>query len=302
MTSRSKILLVDDQTANLHTLSRTLADEFDLSLATSGADALLIAQKVKPDLILLDVMMPGMDGLETVRRLRATDWGMDIPVILVTADDRIETQVCGLELGANDFVAKPIVAPVLKARMHNLLKSRLLQRELHRLATTDSLTGLLNRRRMIEQGGAELLRVVRYGQPCALLMLDLDHFKSINDGYGHAAGDSILVTVSAAVGGLLRETDFFGRIGGEEFAILLPQTDRDGAINLAERLRGVVNDIRLGLPDGRVIGVTVSIGVTHLRDSDSRFEDALVRADAALYAAKAAGRNCVRDEYNVTAL
>jgi DNA-binding response OmpR family regulator len=131
---KTKVLLVDDLPANLHALSCTLADEYDLSVAISGADALEIARTIAPDLILLDVMMPDMDGLETLRRLRGSDWGRDIPVILVTADDRAETQVSGLEQGADDFIAKPIVAPVLKARLRNLLGRRRAEAELRKLS------------------------------------------------------------------------------------------------------------------------------------------------------------------------
>lgn len=134
MKSKSKILLVDDHPANLHMLSRMLIEDFDLSLATSGADALVRAREIQPDLIILDVMMPEMDGLEMLTRLRGEDWGKSIPVILLTADDRIETQVRGLELGADDFIAKPIVVPVLKARVRNILEHRRVERELRKLS------------------------------------------------------------------------------------------------------------------------------------------------------------------------
>jgi len=290
---QANILLVDDLPSNLHTLSRTLSDEYDLSVATSGMEALNLAQVIAPDLILLDVMMPEMDGLETLRRLRSSDWGREIPVILVTADDRVETQVSGLELGADDFIAKPIVAPILKARVRNVLERRRLQRELIWLANTDELTCALNRRRFFAQGEAERVRVGRYKHPCGLLMLDLDHFKSVNDQHGHATGDAVLKAFADTISALLRNADQFGRIGGEEFAILLPQTDRQGTLNLAERLRQAVAEIQLPNEDGKTIQITTSIGATQLIATDKRLDDALQRADSALYAAKAAGRNRV---------
>jgi diguanylate cyclase (GGDEF)-like protein len=298
ISTQANILLVDDLPSNLHTLSRTLSDEYDLSVATSGMEALNLARVIAPDLILLDVMMPEMDGLETLSRLRSSDWGREIPVILVTADDRVETQVSGLELGADDFIAKPIVVPVLKARVRNVLERRRLQRELTWLATTDELTCALNRRRFFAQGEAERIRVDRYEQPCGLLMLDLDHFKSVNDQHGHAAGDAVLKAFADTVSNLLRNTDYFGRIGGEEFAVLLPQTDRQGTLNLAERLRVAVTEIRIPLEGDKVIQITSSIGATQLIATDTRLDDALHRADTALYAAKAAGRNKVIEELN----
>jgi diguanylate cyclase (GGDEF)-like protein len=292
---KARILLVDDLPANLHTLSGILSEEYELSIAMSGADALKLARETDPDLILLDVMMPQMDGYETLCRLRACERCRHIPVIMVTTDDRTETQVSGLDLGADDFIAKPLVVPVLKARVRNVLGRRREQGELLRLATTDNLTGALNRLRFMELGEGERGRHKRYGQPCGLLMLDLDHFKRVNDAHGHAAGDTVLKAFAGTVAGLLRHTDLFARIGGEEFALLLPQTDRNGTLNLAERLRAAVAGIRLDHEGGAEIAVTVSVGVSRLLPADGGLQEALARADAALYEAKAAGRNCVRE-------
>ena len=285
------VLLVDDLPTNLHTLSQILKDLYDVSIATSGADALRIAQSSPPDLILLDIMMPDMDGIETLHRLRTSEWGRDIPVILVTADDSVETQVKGLETGADDFITKPIVAPVLKARVHNVLERLRLHRELARLATTDELTGAMNRRQFYCQGEARLNLLTRYPAPCGLLMMDLDKFKSINDLHSHSVGDEVLVAFANTIQSRLRSSDFFGRIGGEEFAVLLPQTDAAGSLEVAERLRLAVAGIRLPLATGQVISVTTSIGSTQLWPSDAALDAALSRADKALYAAKSHGRN-----------
>lgn len=296
MSSRVKILLVDDVPANLHTLSQALMDQYDLSVTTSGADALALAEHSAPDLILLDVMMPEMDGLETLRRLRQTDWGREIAVILVTADDRTETQVFGLDQGADDFIAKPVVVPIVQARVRNLLERQRLRRELMRLATTDELTGTANRRHFFELGEAERSRVVRYKQPCGLLMLDIDHFKSVNDQHGHAAGDAVLTAFAETIQSLLRQPDVLGRLGGEEFAVLLPQTEPQGTLDLAERLRARVEEMGVAADNGSTIRVTTSLGATQLQASDRSFDVALQRADTALYTAKDGGRNQVHSE------
>lgn len=291
----ARILLVDDQPANLHTLSRALASEWELSVATSGAAALELAEQLVPDLILLDVMMPEVDGLQTLARLRATSWGRDMPVILITADARTETQVDGLELGAEDFITKPVVVPVVQARVRNLLERHRLRHELVRRATTDELTGILNRRRFLERSQDEHRRLTRYADACGLLMLDVDHFKAINDRHGHAAGDEALRTIGAVLPSLLREQDLVGRIGGEEFALLLPHTDREGSLALAERIRRTIAQLPIRPDTGEDITLTVSIGSTQLTAADPDLETAMRRADAALYAAKAAGRDRVSD-------
>lgn len=291
----ASILLVDDLPANLHTLSRALAREYELSVATGGQEALRLAAELRPDLILLDVLMPQMDGLEVLSRLRGTTWGREIPVILVTADARTETQVEGLERGAEDFITKPVVIPVVQARVRNVLERHRMRRQLLRMATVDELTGVLNRRRFLERAAEERRRVVRYGSPCGLLYLDIDRFKAINDHHGHAAGDEALRTVGALLGGLRRQPDVVGRLGGEEFGLLLPQTDRQGALSMAERIRTGIGGTPVPLGDGAMLALTVSIGMTQLVAEDDSMDAALRRADAALYAAKAAGRDRVEE-------
>ena len=423
------ILIVDDIPENIGVLAAALEKEYDLQFALGGEQALALIAQRAPDLLILDVMMPGIDGLETLRRLRASSWGQSVPVILLTADDRVETQVSGLQLGADDFVAKPVILAVVHARVRNVLeRHRLLrqltasnlelqrlselnavllssagqgiystdpegictsinpaalvmlgyteaevvgrhqhdlfhhhhpdgnaypgrtcpilqtlrdgqqrqvddafvrkdgsflpvqltvsamrlegaivgsevifsditerltlQRELQRRATTDELTGLANRRHFFELGETERMRVSRYDHPCALLMLDIDHFKNINDTHGHAAGDLVLKAFSDSIAKQLRATDVFGRIGGEEFAVLLPETDLAGAQDFAERLRAAVATRQTQYAD-KAIGVTTSIGVTEMLSSDTTFDAAVLRADQRLYDAKASGRNRV---------
>lgn len=303
--SKPRILLVDDLPANLHTLSAALAKDYDLSIATSGVAALQLAREIRPNLILLDLMMPGMDGLEMLAMLRSNEWGREIPVIMVTADDRTETLVSSLDQGADDFIAKPVVIPVVQARVRNLLERQRLRHELFRMATVDELTGALNRRYFFERGEVELTRSQRYGHPCGVLMLDIDHFKLFNDQHGHAVGDRVLQAFSRCVKTELRDSDILGRIGGEEFAVLSPHSDRAGSLKLGERLREVVADMRMPLDSGDTPGtsnasdiataltVTASIGVTQFNPSDTRLDASLQRADSALYAAKESGRNRV---------
>jgi diguanylate cyclase (GGDEF)-like protein/PAS domain S-box-containing protein len=440
-----RILIVDDVPENVSVLADALDRDYEVFFALNGEHALSLIAQEPPDLVLLDVMMPGIDGLETLRRLRAAPWGKETPVILVTADERTETQILGLELGADDFVTKPLLLPAVMRRIRNTLARQRLQREqaqlvaelthanaelsriselnavllasagegifstdleghctsmnpaalailgfredeivghhqhnlfhhshpdgsdyparqcpiqqtLHdgetrvvddhfiskdgtfipvqltvsamrfegaivgsevlfqdiserqrmhrellRLATTDTLTGLYNRGHFFERCEDERERARRYGHPLACLMVDLDHFKQINDDRGHAAGDAVLVAVAGTLRSLLRVVDIGGRIGGEEFAILLPQTDLAGAAAFAERLRHAIAELDVATGSGR-LRVTASIGAAAIAaDADDvSIEQALQRADQAMYRAKASGRNRVALATNAT--
>ena len=431
---RQRILIVDDVPDNISFLAAVLDGEYETQFALSGEQALDLVAQAVPDLVLLDVMMPGMSGLETLERLRGLPGGNKLPVILITADTRTTTHIEGLRLGAQDFLTKPVEVPVLLARIHNALERRRLEgeaqaltlkltaanhelkrlvelnavllasagegifsvdltgtctsvnpaalkllgyteeevlgqnqhvvfhhhrpngmeypsaecpifqtlrdgvvrrldehfirkdgtmlpvlltvtpmmldgtrvgaevlfqdiserqrmeRELFRLATTDVLTGILNRRRFLELGEAEQMRVARYGTDSALLMLDLDHFKNVNDRYGHSVGDEVLRSFAREVTGLLRTVDVFGRLGGEEFAVLLPETDTEGAVVFAERLRNAVAAMQVPVENGAV-GITVSIGIAKVCAGGASLDQVLVAADRALYRAKESGRN-----------
>jgi len=409
---RARLLLVDDLPANLHTLSRHLCDEYELSVATSGAEALTLAEASAPDLILLDVMMPEMDGLETLRRLRQNEWGSDIPVILVTADDRVETHVSGIELGADDFIAKPVVMPVLKVRVRNALgrrqarayleqaasvfehaseailisdpqgmildvnaaftritgydrdeavgrKPSLLrsgrhdaafyaemwralhargqwsgeiwnrrkdgqayvelltinavrgsggrvlryvalftdisaqkrqQQQLEYLAHHDALTGLPNRFSLQERLRQALPTVRRDNRQLAVMFVDLDRFKIINDTLGHHVGDQLLSRVAQRLRQCVRESDIVARIGGDEFVIVLTglMVAADAAAVTNKILRHLAEPYRV---DGHVLHTTPSIGISiYPADGDSA-ETLMKAADTAMYHAKEQGRN-----------
>jgi diguanylate cyclase (GGDEF)-like protein len=296
---KPKLLVVDDAPANIRVLRNLLLDEARVLFATSGRDALVTARSEQPDLILLDVMMPDMDGYEVCRALKADPATRDLPVIFVTGLTEATDETRGLEAGAIDYITKPFVPAVVRMRVRNHLALRRVTNELHllnaellRLARTDALTGVSNRRHFFEQITEEMARMRRYHHHAAIFMLDLDHFKRLNDGYGHDVGDRALVETAAAVRGTLRAHDLFGRLGGEEFAGFLPETELAQAVTVCERLRELIAAIRLPT-GGEPVRITASIGVVAVDTDNESVEMALKRADQAMYSAKQSGRNRV---------
>jgi diguanylate cyclase (GGDEF)-like protein len=298
--SAPKVLLVDDAPENIRMLRNLLRDDANLLFATSGEDALMLARTEQPDLILLDVLMPGLDGYEVCQRLKSEPVTQGIPVIFVTGLTEETDESRGLELGAIDYITKPFAPGIVRMRVQNHLAlcrvTRELQQangELKRLATTDALTGVSNRRHFFEQVAEELDRMRRYGHAASMFMIDLDHFKRLNDTYGHDVGDQALVRVAAEVRQTLRGHDLFARMGGEEFAGFLPETNIDSAILVCERLRERIAAIELASSTGTV-KITGSIGVAAVETGDETPEISLKRADLAMYEAKTSGRNAVR--------
>jgi two-component system, cell cycle response regulator len=271
----------------------------DVSYALSGADGLRLARGLGPDLILLDIEMPGMSGLDAIRALKAEPATTAIPVIFLTWRSGDADEASGLELGAIDYIAKPFNAAIMTARVRNQLQLvsyakqlQALNEELERRATTDALTGLPNRRAFMETAAREAARFRRFGDPMGLLMIDIDHFKSINDTHGHDIGDIVLREVARRLAGLLRDTDTIGRLGGEEFAVILPRTDAEGARAVADRLLHALR----GRPipsDAGPIPVTATIGLSMLDPVETAIDAALKRADVALYDGKRGGRDRV---------
>ena len=304
------ILLVDDDPGAIQLLRRILADVADCRFATSGPDALRLAHESLPDLILLDAEMPGMSGFEVCEALKAEPALADVPVIFVTSHTEPVFEVSGFDLGAVDFIAKPVSAPLVVARVKTQLRVKHLADELRRIATIDALTGVANRRRFDELLESEWRRARRYGAPLALLMIDVDHFKRFNDRYGHPAGDACLRAVAQALAGAsLRPADLVARDGGEAFVVLLPQTPRGGAEHVAQAVLLAIDALAVAHDASpTACHMTVSIGVACYDDlsaawmaasADSRFTDdvhacspvdLVLAADKALYAAKHAGR------------
>jgi diguanylate cyclase (GGDEF)-like protein len=303
-----KILIIDDTPANIATLNETLKEEYEVYFATSGAEGLKVAVALVPDLILLDIMMPVMDGFEVCRKLKATEQTARIPVIFVTAAVSPEEEARGLECGAADYILKPVSPPVVALRVRNHLeltrRSRMLEalseelarknRQLQMLARMDGLTGLANRRFLDETLDAEVRRAQRCGTPLSLIMCDIDFFKRFNDRYGHQAGDDALRRIGALLQRIFqRGSDFPCRYGGEEFAVILPDTGPEQASHLAEHLRRAMCDEGLPHAFSDVADcVTLSVGVVSAHASDERSAQwFLGQADAALYRSKDEGRN-----------
>ncbi|MFT3847132.1 MAG: diguanylate cyclase [Propionivibrio sp.] len=292
---RARLLIVDDETINLRMLDGMLRDDYDISVALGGEQALRRAFATPPDLILLDIQMDGMDGYEVCRRLKENELTRDIPVIFVTSKSDIVEEIKGLELGAVDYITKPFHPLIIRIRLKNHLELKRQRDILNRLSSLDGLTGIANRRYFDTFLATEWSRTVRSNEEIALVMIDVDHFKSYNDHYGHIAGDDCLKAISAALSGALtRSTDLAARYGGEEFACILTSTGLPGALKVAGKLRAAT--LALAIPHAfspTHSTVTLSFGVATARPghSDMQTADLLLAADRQLYLAKAAGRN-----------
>ncbi len=297
-TQGAGLLLVDDDPGAIRVLQRILSAYPRLRFATNGADALRLAQESPPDLILLDAEMPGMDGFAVCAALKADPVLADIPVIFITSHLDISFETRALDLGAMDFIAKPLSAPRVQLRVRNQLLLKQQTDMLRRQVSTDPLTGIDNRRAFDIALPLEWRRARRGDTPVALLMIDVDHFKHFNDHYGHPRGDICLKQVAATIQAVVgRPGDMVARYGGEEFAVLLPDTDAAAANQVAERIREAIAGEAIPHEMARAADiVTISIGVASTyparqADGQGSPEALLRRADEALYAAKAAGRN-----------
>ena len=297
------ILIIDDSAKQRKAICEALTSYgvgSCLLEAEDGIQGLKMALDQPVDLIICDLEMPGLDGFKFLAMKNAQDRLMDIPVIILTSHDRQEVKVRGLEQGASDFVIKPFDTAELLARVKIQLKIKGLQDELRhrnellqRLAITDSLTDLSNRRNLMNCLRKEFVRSTRLGTPLSLIMIDLDHFKRVNDTYGHQAGDKVLVAVAQLLSENVRPYDIAARYGGEEFSLLLPETDGETAEKIAERLRGEI--VNLGF-EGELLkhSSTASFGVASCpARSIHSAEDLIREADEALYRAKDQGRNRV---------
>ncbi len=303
-----KILVVDDHEDNIELLrARLEARGYEVYGANDGQAALEQVEHVCPDLILLDVMMPKMDGMEVVRRLKTNKNLPFIPVIMQTALDSTENKVEGLDAGADDYITKPINFAELEARVNSLLRIKTLQSalkarerelselndQLKQISLTDGLTQVENRRSLNERLHEMWQHSVRLHEPISLVMCDIDKFKSVNDNHGHQAGDSVLKEFAQLLKAEAREIDRVGRYGGEEFLLILPGTVLDAAVTFAERLREKVAGHTFSF-EGGTLCRTMSCGVASSPHPRVKDEDSLLRAaDDALYVAKETGRNRV---------
>ena len=300
------ILVADDEPVNRALIERRLQREgFRVLTAQNGKDAVEKTREALPDLVILDVMMPVMDGMEACRHIKEAEATRDIPVIFLSARDETEMKVSGLSMGANDYISKPFKAEELIARVSvairlkqerdqlrvNAAEAAVRAEAAQERAMTDALTGLLNRYGLQHVLAREHAEARRYDRPLSCLMIDLDNFKIINDTYGHASGDIALQQVAGILREAVRRSDTVFRHGGEEFLVLLPETDLEGATALAEKIRANASSRPFG--DGeRVFHLTLSVGASALFDHESG-NDMIARADMALYHAKERGRNRV---------
>ena len=294
---KHRILIVDDAATNIEILNEVLGAEYDSLFAMDGATALRLAVEEEPDLILLDVVMPGLDGHEVCMRLKADARTKGIPVIFISGLSDESDEAKGLEIGAIDYITKPFSPPIVRARVRNHLQLKRYQDMLERLSVLDGLTGIANRRRFDETLDHEWLRSRRQGTTMSLIMIDVDCFKAFNDNYGHAAGDECLKRVAAVLAeAVSRPGDLVARYGGEEFVVIMPETDAAGGILIAETLRRSIAS--LALPHafssaGDVVTVSVG-GATVIPARHTQGAEDLVKlADTRLYEAKHAGRNRV---------
>ena len=291
---RPRLLVVDYQPVNIQVLYQAFAADHQVFMATSGEQALALCAAKQPDLVLLDVVMPGLDGHEVCRRLKADPATRDIPVIFVTARTDEADETLGLELGAVDFIFKPINPNSVRARVRTHLTLKAQADLLRRWVYVDGLTGVHNRRLLDERLVSDWGRSARNRSPLSVVLIDVDFFKRYNDRYGHQAGDNCLRRIAAALNsGLRRPGDLLVRYGGEEFVCLLPDTATAGALHLAEQLGRRVFELQIEHADSPVAPVvTISLGVCGTADAAHGSADALLRgADAQLYAAKSQGRH-----------
>lgn len=293
---KPKLLVVDDQPINIQVMHQVFGDDYQMFMATSGVQALSLCERQLPDLVLLDVVMPGMDGFEVCRQLKASATTRNIPVIFVTAHTDAAQETQGLNVGAVDFIAKPINPTVVRARVRTHLTLKFQSDLLRKLVFLDGLTGVFNRRYFDQQLALEWARASRSGAPLSLILLDVDHFKLYNDHYGHQAGDECLRMVTQALkSGLRRPADLVARYGGEEFACILPETPFDDAMGLAQELEQKLRALKIPHARSQVDRVvTVSMGLATRIPASLGDASALVGlADQQLYNAKQSGRGRV---------
>jgi len=294
------ILIVDDERSNVDVLFSLLKDKYKLYIAKSGEGALKIARDNLPNLILLDVIMPEMDGFEVLAELKKSEQTNKIPVIFITGQDSKEAEINGLTSGAVDYITKPFHKMIVEARVNTHMKIVEQMRIIERMSIMDELTELPNRRYFNDQLAREWGRAIRETLSISLLIIDVDKFKVYNDTFGHPQGDKLLHTVAGVFKeALKRPADFVARWGGEEFIMLLPGSDLEGALNVAERVRASVASTIIPCSDGTSTSATVSIGVNSERPIIHLPAAGFVsRADKALYEAKESGRNriCVYKE------
>jgi len=287
------ILIADDEKTNLDILGSILSPIYNLIISRSGARAIELAKERQPDLILLDVLMPDMTGFDVIEKLKESEITARIPVIFITGLSNDEDEERGFFLGAVDYITKPFNKAIVKARVNTHIRIVDQMRTIEQIGLVDMLTKISNRRGFEERLKVEWNRALREKTSISILVMDIDKFKNYNDTYGHQQGDAALKAFAdTASKSLMRGVDFAARWGGEEFIILLPSTNIDGAAEIAERVRKNVEAVSIPTDEGIETKITVSIGVCSIVPTPNDFiKDFIEKADRAMYRAKQEGRN-----------
>jgi diguanylate cyclase (GGDEF)-like protein len=293
--TRPSVLVVDDESLYLDLIADILGDDYKVLVATEGVAGLEIAASNSPQLVLLDLMMPGIDGFEVYRCLKADQRTCSIPAIFITGRSDLAAEIKGLKMGAVDYITKPFNPDLVRARVNTHVNFKLMRDKLALLAATDGLTGLANRSHFDSMLAYEYARHLRSGKELSLVILDIDHFKAFNDIYGHVPGDECLREIARAMTRTVcRATDLLARYGGEEFVVLLPETHLKGAVVVAEKVRECISNLALTHSHSSTGYVTASLGVASRKFlAGSSIVDVVHEADMQLYEAKAGGRNRV---------
>jgi len=299
--NKKTLLIVDDTKINIDILIELLGGVYDILVSLNSSRALELLEENHIDLILLDILMPGINGYDLCRVLKAKESTASIPVIFITANSDEESIDTAFEVGGIDYITKPFKALELLARIKTHLKTKELlhdleesHKELEIQASQDHMTKLYNRRYFAEISKKIMQLSKRNKKELSVLMIDIDKFKNINDTYGHQVGDEVIISFANILKEFSRDSDVACRFGGEEFLLLLPETDLDGAMQIAEKLRKYVEEFTIKLEDDLTLNYTISIGVSKFDIiNESNLELSIHRADEALYESKNSGRNLV---------
>ncbi|ADG92819.1 response regulator receiver modulated diguanylate cyclase [Arcobacter nitrofigilis DSM 7299] len=281
------ILVVDDTNINIKILVELLGDKYDIIVAIGGESAINIASSEQPDLILLDIMMPVMDGFEVCRRLKQNPKTNDIPIIFLTAKTDEDSIERAYEMGGSDYILKPFKPKELMARVKTHLKIQNLIKNLEYLSSYDTMTGILNRRKFFELAQNKF---EKEKENLFAIMIDIDKFKGINDKFGHHVGDIVIKTITTCIEDILPKNSIFGRIGGEEFAIICNFENETNLFNYFEKIRNLIKEQSLNI-ENNTIKFTISIGIAQYNNTFLTIDDLLKRADKMLYKAKETGRD-----------
>lgn len=287
---KKTILIVDDTETNIDILLELLGEKYDVIVALDGVSALEIVDENQVDLILLDIMMPQIDGYEVCSRLKSKESSSNIPIIFITARDDENSIEKAYEAGALDYITKPFKAIELLARVNVQLKVKELINHLDFISSYDEMTGIYNRRKFFELSEKKF---AQNKSDLYAVMIDIDKFKNINDSYGHPMGDNVIKLVAKTISKQLSDDAIFGRLGGEEFAIVCNYSSSSGVVENIEKIREAIENLEIISDNGDSIKFTISEGVAKASQETKNLDELLKYADMSLYEAKGLGRNRV---------